>query len=105
MGCSSKEAASVLAHKRWGTAVGSNKQGKSKKKRKRGDATPSDEKEAPGVKERRKAGKASTHFSDVVSNLEKKHAAKGRKKAKKKTATPQKPTQKINNIQSLVRRK
>lgn len=88
MVCSTKRAASTLAHKRWGT--------KSKKaKKEKGTRIKEVEKEAPGVKERRKSGKPSTHFESVVADIERRAKAEGKpKKPKKKksASTFSKPT-------------
>ena len=92
MVCTTKKAAATLAHKRWGT----NPKGKTVAKKKRkvaGTAIKENEKEAPGVAARRKAGKPSVHFGNVVADLERRHGAsvdkpKRQKKAKKKKSAP-----------------
>ena len=72
MVCTTKQAASALAHKRWGTKAKTNKIGKKKKS---GIAIKEKEKEAPGVKQRRKNNQPSTHFTNSVANLEQRAAA------------------------------
>ena len=57
------------------------------------------------MKERREAGKQSTHFEDKVSEMAKRYGAKGdplKKKKKKKTSAPAAP-QVINTL--IARRK
>jgi hypothetical protein len=83
MVCSTKKAASKLAHTRWGTTP-------KKSKKSKGTRIKENEPEAPGVKARRKAGKPSTHFESVVAALEKKHGSEKKKKkpAKKAASGP-----------------
>lgn len=77
MVCSTKKAASTLAHKRWGTK---------RKKSVKGRTIKEKEKEAPGVRQRRKSGQPSTHFENVVADLERRHgSSKPVKKPKSKS--------------------
>lgn len=87
MVCTGSAAGSGLAHTRWGTRPGGSKGRKrsgTKRKREGGTLIKEKEREAPGVAERRATGRQSTHFDDVVKDLERRAAKMDAKEAKKK---------------------
>jgi len=81
MVCTTTQAGSTLAHKRWGTRPKTNKTTRTgrtrtrtprtgKKRSRSGFRIKEREREAPGVAERRNRGAASTHLDDFITNLE-----------------------------------
>ena len=116
--CSTKDAASSLAHHRWGTSskTGPKSKGKSsnsapKMKKAKAPKKPEVSKEEHAAAAKKiKEGKFSTHFQDKIDQMAARHGIKkddfgGKKKKKKKVEKAKSASPKINNLQSLVRRK